>query len=141
MPIETKTRKITSFPPYAIYKPPRIPMKDLNQIVMTFEEFEAIRLFDYLKKDQNEAAELMTISQPTFSRTLNSARKKLAIAIVEGQALVLEGGTITIACFIYKCNRCSYQWSRKDSIQVTKCKQCDSDDIERIYDGSNYKNP
>ena len=136
MPIETKTRKISSFPPYAVYKPPRIPMKDLKQISMTFEEYEAIRLFDYLKKDQNESAELMAISQPTFSRILKSARTKLATAIVDGQALILEGGTITIGCHIFKCKQCSYQWTGKGSKQNLKCQKCDSNDILCVYEGA-----
>lgn len=56
------------------------------------EEFEAVRLKDFEDFDQQEAAEKMGISQPTFHRTLVSARKKIADALVNGKALRIEGG-------------------------------------------------
>ena len=46
------------------------------------DEFEAIRLKDHQKIKQELAAEIMGISQPTLQRILNSAREKVAIALV-----------------------------------------------------------
>ena len=107
---------------------------------MTFEEFEALRLIDFMKKDQREAAELMTISQPTLNRIIKSARFKIANVIVNGQALILEGGTISIQCRIFKCQSCSYQWTVKRPKRPNICEKCQSSDIERIFgeDQDNY---
>jgi predicted DNA-binding protein (UPF0251 family) len=59
---------------------------------LTIVEFEAIRLIDAEDKSQNDAAALMKISQPTISRILNAARKKVADALVNGKGIKIEGG-------------------------------------------------
>ena len=59
---------------------------------MTMEEFEAIRLKDYLKIKQQNAAEIMENLQPTLHRILISAREKVANALVEGKILNIKGG-------------------------------------------------
>jgi predicted DNA-binding protein (UPF0251 family) len=56
------------------------------------EELESIRLKDYLKIEQEEAAERMGVSQPTFNRIFKEARRKIAEALVEGKAIRIEGG-------------------------------------------------
>jgi predicted DNA-binding protein (UPF0251 family) len=60
--------------------------------VLKVEELESIRLKDYLKMEQEEAAERMGVSQPTFNRILHEARRKIAEALVEGKAIRIEGG-------------------------------------------------
>ena len=74
------------------FKPARIPIRDLEEVILTVDEFEAIRLKDLDGLDQSDAAKRMNISQPTFFRLLNSARKKIADAIVNGKAIRIEGG-------------------------------------------------
>lgn len=68
-------------------------MRDLSEVVLNLEEFEALRLIDFEQKDQQEAAKRMRVSQPTFSRVLDSARKKVSQFLIEGKALRVEGGT------------------------------------------------
>lgn len=51
-------------------------------IEFTMDEFEAIRLRSSKKIKHELAAEIMGISQPTLQRILNSAREKVAIALV-----------------------------------------------------------
>ncbi len=53
------------------------------EVVLGLDELESIRLKDYLELEQKECAERMGISQPTFSRTLTGARKKVARALIE----------------------------------------------------------
>lgn len=65
-------------------------MVHLDEITLNMDEFEAIRLKDYLEKDQEEACKEMDISQPTFHRLLNRGRKKIAEAIVKGKAIKIE---------------------------------------------------
>ena len=74
------------------FKPQAIPLAELSEVMLTIGEFEAIRLKDKLGLDQKEAAEKMKISQPTFHRTLESARKKIADAIINGKAIRIHGG-------------------------------------------------
>ena len=63
---------------------------DLESIKMNLDEFEAIRLGDYHNIKQKEAAELMGISQPTFHRIINSARKKTAMSLIEGKKIEIN---------------------------------------------------
>jgi len=80
--------------PNALYFKPRgIPFVSLEQVQLTFDELEAIRLNDLEGLGQTASGEKMQISQPTFHRTLVSARRKIADALVNGKALKIEGGT------------------------------------------------
>jgi uncharacterized protein len=63
---------------------------------MTLDEFEALRLADLDGLYQEQAAEQMNVSRPTFSRGIESAHRKLADALVHGKALRIEGGPVQI---------------------------------------------
>jgi len=65
-------------------------MTELEESSLDISEFEAIRLIDFKRIPQNEAAKKMKISQPTFSRILNIGREKIADAIVNGKAIRIE---------------------------------------------------
>ena len=67
-------------------------MAGLNEVILTFDEVEAIRLKDYEQLNQDAAAKKMNISQPTFHRLVLSARKKIAEALINGKAIKIEGG-------------------------------------------------
>jgi len=64
---------------------------------MPLDEFEAVRLADLEELYQEEAAEQMGVSRPTFARILESARRKLADALVHGKALRIDGGPVRMA--------------------------------------------
>jgi predicted DNA-binding protein (UPF0251 family) len=66
----------------------------LDGIVLTLDEFEAIRLADLEGLYQEQAAERMRVSRPTFGRILAVAHRKVAEALSNGKALKIEGGTI-----------------------------------------------
>jgi len=87
-----KFRRVGFKPNVSYFKPAGVPMAQLEEVVLTMDEFEAIRLKDVEELDQVEAAEKMNISQPTFNRILGSARNKIADAIVNGKAIRIEGG-------------------------------------------------
>jgi uncharacterized protein len=87
-------RSIAGRPAVSIFKPIGIPVSELEEIVMTLDEFEALRLADLEGLYQEKAAEKMKISRPTFSRIVDSARRKVADALVHGKALRIEGGPI-----------------------------------------------
>ncbi len=67
-------------------------MDELLTIDLGFEELEAVRLADMDSLSQAGAAEIMNVSRPTFGRIVESARGKIARAIVGGYALVIGGG-------------------------------------------------
>ena len=69
-------------------------MQGLRQVSLLPEELEALRLADLEGLPQLEAARQMSISRSTFQRTLERAHRQVALALVEGQALCLEGSTI-----------------------------------------------
>ena len=56
------------------------------------DELEAIRLVDLEGMEQNKAGKKMKISQSTLSRLLKTGRKKLSKAIINGQAIKIQGG-------------------------------------------------
>ena len=67
-----------------------------DEVELTIEELEAIRLADWQGKDQEKAARSMRISQETFSRILNKARKKVSDALVNGKIIRIQGGNFLI---------------------------------------------
>lgn len=81
--------EITQFSPRG-----RIGRPDHKEL--KYEEFEALRLADYMGLGQQEAAKFMHISQQTFSRVLKSARKSLAEALVKGTIIKVQGGDFKI---------------------------------------------
>ncbi len=85
-------RRVWLEPNVTYFKPAGVRMISLEEITLNVDEFESIRLKDYENLDQTEAAKRMNISQPTFQRLYESARKKIADAIVNGKAIKIEGG-------------------------------------------------
>jgi len=92
MPRPRLCRRVKFLPETTYFKPAGVPLRELEEVVLTVDEFEAIRLKDIEGLEQEECAKKMKISQPTFFRLLNSARKKIADAIVNGKAIKIEGG-------------------------------------------------
>ncbi len=61
------------------------------------DQFEALRLVDFIGLAQKEAAKSMQVSQQTLSRILRKARKSIAEAIVSGKIIKIQGGTYVIS--------------------------------------------
>ncbi|KKP58497.1 MAG: hypothetical protein UR51_C0005G0008 [Candidatus Moranbacteria bacterium GW2011_GWF1_34_10] len=83
-------RRLRFRPKSNYFKPQGIPMLELEEILLTKEEMESIKLKDFDKMEQIEAAQKMNTSQSTFQRILASARGKISEAIVRGRALKIE---------------------------------------------------
>ncbi len=90
MPRPRKGRNIRFKARSTYYKPAGIPLRELDEILLTKEEMESLRLKHIEDLDQEKAAKKMNISQPTFHRTLNSAQKKISKALVKGKAIRIE---------------------------------------------------
>ena len=69
-------------------------MDRLEEINLTLDELEAIRLADFDGLYQEDAAKKMNISRQTFGNIINSAHKKIADALLNAKALKIEGGNI-----------------------------------------------
>lgn len=93
MPRPRICRWINFTPRVTYFKPAGVRTMDLKEVVLTLEESEAIRLIDFENTEQGEAGKKMKISQPTLSRLLKSARKKISDAIINGKAIKIQGGT------------------------------------------------
>lgn len=87
-------RKITNLPSVTWFKPVGVPLRHLDEVVLTLDEVEAVRLADVRGLYQEEVAEQMQVSRPTVGRILTSARKKIAEALVLGKAIRFEGGQV-----------------------------------------------
>ena len=89
-------RNICGMPDKNYFKPRGIPNVDLEEIVLSLDEFETVRLADYEQLYQEEAASKMNISRQTFGRIIESAHKKIADVLIHGKGLKIEGGEVSI---------------------------------------------
>lgn len=97
MPRPYCCRRIAGRPIASVFKPVGIPVVELDEVVMTLDEFEAMRLADFNGLYQEEqAAEQMNVSRTTFSRIIDVAHRKVADALVHGKALRIEGGSVQV---------------------------------------------
>ncbi|MDU4959421.1 MAG: DUF134 domain-containing protein [Sporomusaceae bacterium] len=112
-----KQRRVEQMPPVTHYKPAGMPLHALEEVVLTVEEMEAIRLADVEQLDQGAAAERMAVSRPTFHRIINTAHQKIASALWQGQALRVDGGSFRVASRCQTslrhliCRDCGYKWT------------------------------
>lgn len=105
-----KCRMISVVPGVTYFKPAGIPLRQLEEVQLTVDELEAIRLKDFENLEQAEGGRKMKVSRPTFQRVLSSARKKIADALLNGKALRIEGGNFkyveNISDLTVGINRC-----------------------------------
>lgn len=85
-----KPRRISGLPQFFYFKPQGVPLRLLEEVIIYYDEFEAIRLYVVNEYEQKDAAKKMGISQPTFARILQRANKKIAQALVIGKAIRIE---------------------------------------------------
>ena len=85
--------KVVSFEPGVTYfKPRAVPLNILEEVELTIDELETLRLSNLENKSQTEAAAKMEIHQSTFQRTLARACEKITDALINGKAIKIRGG-------------------------------------------------
>ena len=89
-------RRISFMPGVQYFKPAGIPLSELDEMTVTLDELEALRLADLKGFYQEEAAKKMNVSRPTFARIVEEARRKVADALIHGKAIRLEGGSVVM---------------------------------------------
>lgn len=85
-----KPRRVQFDPNVTYFKPRAVPLSMLEEVDLTLDELEALRLCDLKNLEQAEAAKRMKISQSTLSRILISARKKVIEALIQGKAIKIK---------------------------------------------------
>jgi len=124
MPRPKQHRTISTPPIMQGYKPFGIPISALESVKLLFDEYEAIRLLDYLGMNQEQAAEIMNVSRPTLTRIYENARKTIAEAFVMGKMIIIEGGEVSFDKQWFRCKRCFKLVAGLEN--HTRCHNCTS---------------
>lgn len=128
-----KCRRIGFIPDILCFKPAGIPARELEEIELTMDELESIRLADLEGLYQEDAARNMCVSRQTFANILVSAHNKVAECLIQGKALRIEGGTIDTEERDFVCRDCNHTWSLPfGSGCPSDCPQCKCSNINRM---------
>lgn len=119
-------------PEATYFKPAGIPLRVLDEVRLSVEEAEAIRLKDLEGLEQEQGAEKMNISRPTFQRVLASARQKIADALLNSKAIRIEGGNFQMALQRFRCDS-GHEWDVPFEVLVSAppqvCPTCSTPSI------------
>ncbi len=96
---------MASLPDITYFKPAGVPLRFLEEVRLSIEEAEALRLKELEELEQAAGAAKMGISRSTFQRVLSSARKKVADALLNGKAIRIEGGSFKMSAARPHCRR------------------------------------
>jgi len=130
-----KHRTVAFNPEISYFKPRGIPMFDLEEVRLTVDQREAIRLSDLLGMSHEDAGRRMGVSRATFGRIIQQARKAVADALINGKAINVEGGSYKIVSTvrIFYCNNCSQEWEEPMGTGRPECcPSCHEDDFHRV---------
>lgn len=130
-----KDRIVKYNPNVTYFKPRGIPMIGLEEVVLTVDEREAIRLADLQGFSHEEAGVEMGVSRATFGRIVKRARKILADALINGKAIRVEGGNFRMIQErrIFSCQSCENRWEEPPGTgHPGVCPACHEDEIYRV---------
>ena len=129
-------RRVDFVPQVNYFKPAGVPMAHLQEVRLSIEEAEAIRLKDIQGLEQNECAQKMRVSRPTFARILVSARQKMADALLNGKAIRIEGGNFEMAVRRFRCSN-GHEWEVPFEVMINTppefCPTCNTKDIMALW--------
>ncbi len=142
VPRPRQHRYIHSSFSFNYFKPCSTCLQDTGEVVLKMEEMESIRLKDYLGMNQQDAADHMKVSQPTFHRILIEARKKIGCALVCGKAIRIHGGTYEMGMNPlrkFQCSDCQHIWEVMHGTgRPRDCPMCKSMNLHRVKDENGY---
>jgi len=106
-------------------------MQDLELVVLTMEELEAVSLVDLRDLEQEDAALKMKVSRRTLARDLSSGRKKIADALLNGKAIEIKGGNyVALLARSFSCGDCSHVWDAPaGSCRPKACPKCSGNNV------------
>ena len=136
MPRPPKCRCIGREPGVSTFKPAGLPGHALEQVILSLDELEAVRLADLEGLYQEQAARRMEVSRQTFGNIVASGRRKLADCVVNGKLLRIQGGAVRLADQrTFACEHCRRLWSQPyGSGPPEACPGCRSHDIHRTIE-------
>ena len=116
-------------------------MSRLEEVALSLDELEALRLADLEGLYQDEAAERMGVSRPTFARIVETSRRKVAEALVHGRALRIAGGPVAfVGQRRFRCEACRHEWSLPfGSGRPEGCPSCRADSFRRVDAGPGFR--
>lgn len=128
-----KCRRVEFLPNLTYFKPAGVPLRDLEEVSMSIEEAEALRLKELEGLEQEQGAEKMNVSRPTFQRVLASARQKIAEALLNGKAIRIEGGNFQLTRRRFRCNR-GHEWELDKPVSEVPelCPTCQLPDVQPV---------
>jgi len=129
-----KCRKIGNEAAFRMFKPSGFAAEELEEVVLTLDELEAIRLADLEGLYQEAAAREMNVSRQTFGNILASARHKVGDMLINGKKLTITGGKIMVANNerVFRCASCGHEWSLAHGItRPAVCPSCSGENIHR----------
>ena len=133
MPRPTKWRHVDYVPEVTFFQPIGSCLRQIDEVCLSIEETEAIRLKDMEGLRQEECAERMDISRPTFHRVLESARRKVAEALINGKAIRIKGGNFEMARRYFRCSDDGHEWNLPFEAITTStlstCPRCKSPNV------------
>ncbi|WP_333887270.1 DUF134 domain-containing protein [Clostridium sp.] len=121
-----KFRKVEFFPKNTYFVPWGKAKCKISEIVLKVEELEAMRLKDIEELNQEECAGKMQVSRQTFQNIIDSARKKVAIALTQGNAIRISGGNYTTNFCKFKCFDCGELYEVNYEQDRFSCPVCGS---------------
>ena len=90
-----KIKRMVACPPrFNSFKPVGVRRTDLEKIVLSLDEFEAIKLANFDKLGQQEASKRWGYRDRPSQELLDSAQQKISDFLINGKELVIEGGNI-----------------------------------------------
>ena len=89
-----KKRRVSALPPCTRFMPQGC--EDAPEVTISLEEYECIRLLDYVGMTQEECARQMGVARTTVQALYLAARKRMAGCLVEGRPLVISGGSFEL---------------------------------------------
>jgi uncharacterized protein len=121
MPRPEIKRKVCLNPASYHFKPAGIPLKQLEEVKLSLDELEAVKLADLMGLYHDEAARKMKVSRPTFGRILKNGRGKIADCLLNGKSISIpETVADNISGKFYRCKRCGERNLRSDCLHCTK---------------------
>ena len=130
-----KNRMVGFNPNVSYFKPMGIPTGRLEEVTLTVDECEAVRLADFLDMSQEDAGREMGVSRSTFGRIIQRARKTLADALINGRAIRIEGGKYQYVTepWVFFCDDCHHQWEPPPgNKRPVDCPECRCEKINRV---------
>jgi len=134
MPRRKRMRKVVAPPGFKGYKPYGNRLNHKEQVDLLYEEYEAIKLADYDLMNHQEASKLMGVSRATFARVYESARRKIASALVETREIRSVYGNAWLDKSWYVCNSCHSRFTIPANLHHQNCPICKSDQTHLISD-------